>query len=133
MSVTLTIPGKPFAKQRPRFNRKTGAAFTPPETVSFERTVGTIAAQRIQKPIVGPVRIDILAVFQMPASWSGRKRDAHRGSPHAQRPDLDNICKAVTDGLNRIAFEDDGQIADINASKQWGDVAHTTIRVRGME
>lgn len=133
MSITVTIPGKPFAKQRPRFSRKAGTAFTPKETVSFERTVGTIAAQHIPEPITGPVRIDIVAVFEMPASWSGRKRDAHRGHPHAQRPDLDNICKAVTDGLNRIAFADDGQIADINASKQWGDVAQATIRVRGME
>lgn len=133
MSIVFTIPGKPFGKQRPRFDGKRGRAFTPAETVSFERTVGTIAAQHIREPIAGPVRIDIVAVFELPASWSGRKRDAHRGQPHTQRPDLDNICKAITDGMNRIAFADDDQIAEIAASKQWGDVAQTTIRVRAME
>ena len=128
-AIFFIIPGKPFGKQRPRFSRRSGRAFTPKETVSFEQTVGTLAAKHFPQPLVGAVRIDIVAVFEIPASWSNRKREAHLGQPHTQRPDLDNIGKAVCDGLNRIAFADDAQIADIHISKQWGEQAHTAVRV----
>jgi len=128
-AVMFTVPGKPFAKQRPRFSRKSGRAFTPKETVSFEQTVAAIAAQHFPQPIAGPVRVDILAVFEMPASWSQKKRDAHDDHPHTQRPDLDNIAKAITDGLNRIAFADDSQIALLRVRKMWSTTAHTEITV----
>jgi len=128
-AVMFTVPGKPFAKQRPRFSRKSGRAFTPKETVSFEQTVAAIAAQHFPQPITGPVRVWITAVFEMPASWSREKRDAHNGQPHTQRPDLDNIAKAITDGLNRIAFADDSQIALLRVRKLWGEQAYTQITV----
>lgn len=115
----IVIPGRPFAKQRPRFSRRSGRAFTPAETISFERTVGTIVARHIPEPLAGPVRVDITAYFAMPASWSQKKRAAMNGQPHTQRPDLDNIQKALLDGMNRIAFADDGQVADLTCRKFW--------------
>lgn len=35
----------------------------------------------------------------MPTSWSRKKRDALRWMPHQQKPDLDNLLKAVFDAL----------------------------------
>lgn len=35
----------------------------------------------------------------MPASWSKAKRAATRGQPHQQRPDLDNMLKALMDAV----------------------------------
>jgi Holliday junction resolvase RusA-like endonuclease len=37
------------------------------------------------------------------------------------RADLDNLVKAVLDGLNEVAFVDDKQVALIAASKGWSD------------
>lgn len=126
---TIIIPGRPFAKQRPRFSRKNGRAFTPAETVSFERTVGTIAAVHFPQPLTGPVKVEINAHFAIPKSWSKKKQAEMLGQPHTQRPDLDNCAKALTDGLNRIAFEDDAQIADMTVSKRWAasDVTYVTV------
>ena len=126
----LTIPGKPFAKQRPRFSRASGRAFTPSETVAFERTVGIIARQHIAEPITGPVRVSIIATFAPPPSWSKKRRDAVLTTPHAphtQKPDADNCQKAVLDGLNRIAFADDAQVSDISCRKCWGVHEGTTV------
>lgn len=126
MTVCFTIPGKPFAKQRPRMTRS-GVAFTPKETVSFERTVGQIGLQHFSEPLLGPVSVRIEAVFEIPKSWSRKKSAEAHGAPHIQRPDLDNCMKAILDGLNRIAFADDSQVAEMVLRKRWGDVAGTTV------
>ena len=130
----LTIPGKPFAKQRPRFSRRSGRAYTPSETVSFERQVGMIAALQIREPIVGPVSVDVLAIFEPPKSWSKKRRaEALESSPpaHIQKPDADNLGKAILDGLNRIAFADDAQVYRQVCEKRWGLVPQTTVIIQG--
>ena len=129
MTVSFEIPGKPFAKQRPRFSRVSGRAFTPGETVSFERAVGSIAAQHFPHPLTGAIRLTIFAVFEPAASWSKRKTAETLGGHHTQKPDLDNIQKAICDGLNRIAYADDGQIAEIFCTKSWGARAVTRVSV----
>lgn len=127
-NLRFVIPGKPFAKQRPRMTRQ-GRAYTPKETVSFERTVAQYAMSAGATPIAGPVKIRIAAVFEPPASWSQKKKDAHLWTPHTQRPDLDNCLKAILDGLNRIAFADDGQVCSIQCRKMWGSSAETVVEV----
>lgn len=82
--IAFAIPGKPFAKQRPRFSRATGRAFTPGQTVSFERQVGLIASQHVPEPLTGPVAIDIIAVFEPAASWP-KKRRVHAAPGHLGR------------------------------------------------
>lgn len=37
--------------------------------------------------------------ISMPASWSEKKRKRMDGTPHEQKPDLDNLLKAVWDAL----------------------------------
>lgn len=130
--ATFTIPGKPFAKQRPRFSRQSGRAFTPNETVSFEQTVGNVALPHFPVPIDGPVRVTIWATFEPAKSWPKKKTAALLNRPHTQKPDLDNIAKAICDGLNRIAFSDDSQIAEIQSRKVWGPVARTVVTVEGI-
>lgn len=129
MTITFTIPGKPFAKQRPRFSRKSGRTYTPADTVSFERTVGQLALQHFPQPLTGPIKIRIMATFQPPPSWSRKKANEHIGRYHVQRPDIDNIEKAICDGLNRIAFVDDSQIAWTETRKIWGPDPRTVVFV----
>ena len=53
----------------------------------------------------------------MPQSWSNKKRDEMRHKPHQQKPDIDNLIKAVLDAL----LEDDCAVWMVEACKVWSD------------
>ncbi|MGC1494197.1 MAG: RusA family crossover junction endodeoxyribonuclease [Sulfitobacter sp.] len=125
--MRLVIPGKPFAKQRPRFSQ--GRTYTPSQTVSFEVTVGQYAMAAKVPLLEGPVYLKITAIFEPAKSWSKKKREASLWNPHIQRPDLDNIEKAIKDGLNRIAYKDDCQVCMVEKRKMWGTEAQTIVEV----
>ena len=74
-------------------------------------------------------KVTICATFEPAASWSKKKTAAHLNRPHTQRPDLDNCAKAILDGLNRIAWGDDGQVSEIHVRKVWGPSAKTVVTV----
>jgi Holliday junction resolvase RusA-like endonuclease len=53
----------------------------------------------------------------MPPSWTKLKKSVMLGKPHRQKPDIDNLCKAVMDAL----AEDDSYVYILQASKWWSD------------
>lgn len=128
---TFTVPGKPYAKKRPRFSRASGRAFDPAENSKAEASIGHIAAKEFPAPIMGPVSVDVRCTFACPVSWSKKKRAAMIHRPHTQKPDGDNLLKAVKDALNRIAWADDGQVFDARVRKVWGEVDQTVVYVEG--
>lgn len=134
MEITFIIPGKPYAKKRAKATAFAGRArmYDPKENGSFEETVKAIAAKHFAEPITGPIGVDIVATFVPAASWSKKKRAAAIGGYHTQKPDRDNVEKAVLDSLNRIAWGDDAQVADGRTVKVWGDVAQTKVTVRAL-
>ena len=59
----------------------------------------------------------ITFVLPMPKSWSKKKRARLEGEPHTQRPDLDNLLKALMDAI----YKEDSHIhALASVSKIWG-------------
>lgn len=65
----------------------------------------------------------VVFVMPMPKSWSNAKHNQMDYEPHRQKPDVDNLCKALLDAL----FADDSHIHDIRISKIWG--AEGQVRV----
>lgn len=61
-------------------------------------------------------KIAIRAVFEMPKSWSKKKRLEMVHTVHEQKPDFDNIAKAVCDALHA----DDKCVSDGLSVKRWG-------------
>jgi Holliday junction resolvase RusA-like endonuclease len=55
-------------------------------------------------------------VIPMPKSWSKKKKGMMNRKPHQQKPDVDNLLKALLDAI----FKDDCKIWDIKATKIWG-------------
>ena len=66
----------------------------------------------------------ITYVLPMPKSWSKKKCARMAGKPHQQKPDIDNLTKALLDAL----FDDDAHIWDVRASKVWGETGMIIIK-----
>jgi Holliday junction resolvase RusA-like endonuclease len=59
-------------------------------------------------------------VYQpMPRQWSARKRKELDGTPHGEKPDGDNLLKAICDAL----FVNDQRIWSKTIHKRWADDA----------
>lgn len=53
----------------------------------------------------------------IPKSWTANKKAAYEGEPHRQKPDKDNLEKAVLDAL----LKDDSKVWDGRVSKFWSE------------
>ncbi len=123
MIVAFQVPGKPFGKQRPRVNTRTHRAYTPKQTMDYEKRIAN-AYRRTTKykaPKDTPVQMTIYAYHQVPKSAPKKRVGAmldDRILPTV-KPDIDNIAKVVIDGLNKVAYEDDNQIVDLRVVKRY--------------
>ena len=68
----------------------------------------------------------VKAYFGLPQSWSARKKMGLIIKPHIQRPDCDNVLKAVADAL----FENDELVFSMSCEKAWQDSNGPRIHVR---
>lgn len=136
-SLSFTVPGEPRGKGRPRFVRATGRAYTDAQTASYENRIMLAAcaakgAQGLLEPFDGPVVVVCTAYLQTPASASRKRREAmlmDRLSP-TKRPDLENISKALLDGMNGVVYRDDAQVIRLVIDKRWGLEPGLEVSVR---
>lgn len=92
-----------ISKQRP-FVAK-GRAFTPKRTAEFEEKVRTEwNGPKFEGPVYLIVNVakDSFTVEVGPLN--------HAQEPRPRRGDMDNYVKAISDGLNGVAFDDDKQV-----------------------
>jgi Holliday junction resolvase RusA-like endonuclease len=66
----------------------------------------------------------LIFVLPMPASWSKKKKAQMNGQPMQQKPDKDNLEKAVLDAL----FKEDAAIWDGRVTKYWGTEGMIIVR-----
>ena len=97
-TITFIVEGRPVGKQRPRFSRK-GRVYTPAKSKNYEKLVAVRGRAAMQKALrnggwpAPPFAVEIGIVWQ-----------------DDRRPDVDNVAKAILDGLNGIAWQDDKQV-----------------------
>ena len=72
-----------------------------------------------------PTRLDITFLIPMPKSWSKKKRAAYAGSPHDQKPDIDNLAKAFLDAFH----SEDKHVYSLTAEKYWAETGSIELRV----
>ena len=116
MSVLyFVIPGKAKGKDRPRFGN--GSVHTSPATAAYEKEVGWRALEAMKKTGFkriesGPITMSILVRVKQ-----SKKTDFIFP---VMKPDFDNVSKIISDALNKVAFDDDKQIANFSYSREWG-------------
>ncbi|HWE19664.1 MAG TPA: RusA family crossover junction endodeoxyribonuclease [Hyphomicrobiaceae bacterium] len=123
-TVRIELAGEPRGKGRPRFSRRSGIAYTPGSTRTYEAALRHEAALAMQgrAPLDGPLSVTVDAWMPIPASWSRRRQlQASTGLIRPTgRPDIDNLVKTL-DALNRVVWRDDSQIVLIQVSKRYAE------------
>lgn len=129
--LVIELEGQPVAKARPRFGN--GRVYTAAKTSSFETALKLAgkAVMRGKTPMDGAVRVEITALFEIPASWSKAKRAAALNGQvrPTGKPDFDNIAKAAGDALNKIVWVDDSQIVYATVAKRYSDRPRLRVEV----
>jgi Holliday junction resolvase RusA-like endonuclease len=71
----------------------------------------------------GAIKATITAYMPIPKSESKKKKAAMEAGliRPKTKVDIDNICKAILDALNKIAYDDDGQIVELHAKKLYSE------------
>lgn len=130
----LTIPGEPVAKGRPRVGKF--GAYTPEKTKNYETLVKELYfTQHGQTMVEGPLHVEVKAFFGIAKSSTKKVREKMIGGSlrPTKRPDIDNVIKSVTDGLNGVAYPDDSQIVSLSASKYYSDQPRVEILIRPLD
>jgi Holliday junction resolvase RusA-like endonuclease len=137
MSNEITIEIEPVPQPRHRVTSIGGRARTYLPTKhpvhEYKQRVAEAVKDwpRYQKGV--PLSLELWFWLPMPASWSKRKQAANLHQPHAQKPDVDNLTKAVMDAMSEQVrvltkaakqalqgcWHDDCQVADLVVRKRW--------------
>ena len=138
---TVTVPGVPIAKERPRLTMRGGktVVFTPPRTRRWEAKIRAVTRADAMwaadpdglLPFDGAVHVTLLFRLPMPKSWSAKRRGEMDGKLHIRRPDVDNLIKAALDGMGDAYYSDDCVVARVTGEKRWcADASRTGVDVR---
>lgn len=134
--IDFIVYGAPQGKGRPRVGR-IGASvrmFTPAKTMAYEGLVAHCGAVAMagRALIEGPVELRLLIDVQIPASWSKRKQAQALAAEilPTTKPDVDNVIKAIGDGLNGVVWKDDVQVTDIITRKRYAEKPQVRVMIR---
>ncbi len=90
------------------------------------------------EPVRGAVYVYLDFLFTRPKAHyrTGRHAAELRGDAPvyvANRPDVDKLARAVLDALTGVAFVDDGQVVELQATKRYYDSAGVRVRLGPLE
>ena len=134
MILEVFIPGQIRSKQRPRFLRDKGFAYTPSQTRNYENHIKAVFTDKYPQhvPIDAkePIELTMVANFSVPKSTSEKKKKLMLAGfiKPTKKPDADNILKQI-DALNKIAFHDDSQITTVTITKKYSQIEGLYIKI----
>lgn len=117
MSIKLypVVPvPKPRMTQRDKWQKR-------PAVMRYRAFCDDLRARKCTFPESGS---HVIFHMPMPKSWSKKKRAEMLGQPHRQKPDRDNLEKALMDAV----YENDESVWDMRTTKIWSDIGCIEIR-----
>ncbi|WP_137279246.1 RusA family crossover junction endodeoxyribonuclease [Pseudomonas rhizoryzae] len=143
--VEFVVPGKPIGKGRPRAvtrkrrDKSTGqlgtytAHITPARTEAYEESIARAGeiAMAGRDLIPHPVMVELQILLPIPQSKSKKwKAQAVAGQVFpTTKPDMDNVIKAIYDGLNGVVWRDDVQVVDAIVRKRYAETPCVRVRI----
>jgi Holliday junction resolvase RusA-like endonuclease len=103
-----------------------------PKTLPYRQSVSQVAAlmarDATETPLPAPrgVPVGLAILFCLRKPLSAPKR---RETFATKKPDLDKLCRLILDSLTGIFYEDDAQVVELTARKQYGAPERTEIEV----
>jgi len=136
MQICFEVPGQPRGKGRPRFARRGNfvKTYTDAATASYEDQIRFYALQAMgsSEPLKTALEVFIYVKLPVPQSYSKKRTEACLSGLErpCKKPDLDNIIKAMMDGMNEIVYDDDVQVISIQATKRYAINAGVDILIK---
>lgn len=131
------IPGEIVGKARPRMNTRTGKAYTPTKTKTYEYLIRQWFLYNYPnfEMTLSSVKITIIAYFDIPKSMSNKKREKMLNNEirPMKKPDIDNITKIVLDALNKFVYKDDTQVIELEVKKYYADLPKVYVKIEELE
>ena len=127
--LAYRIDEDPVPKGRPRWSDQNRKTYTPTRTRKYEKIVQSRTTQAVfsskyasSLPVDQHVPIEVVTTFYLhrPKRLM-RKKDPQGPIPHTSRPDLDNLVKALIDGIDRsdAVWHDDSQVSHKESYKYY--------------
>ena len=112
--ISFQVKGQPIPKARARTVRKGGKtwSFTPKRVTKWEQMIREEAKKHFPEPLDGPLALTLIFYMKRPKS---RRKDTYVSTT----PDLDNLEKAVLDGLSDVAYTDDRLVVAKSSIKRY--------------
>lgn len=136
MTIEFVVEGQPQGKQRPKFKRMRSyvTTYTPQKTKSYEEKVKKSYMEQVgdYKFSDVPIEVHITAYFEITKSFSKIKKEyaIQNIIKPIKKPDIDNICKVLLDGLNGVAYDDDKVVTDLIIRKRYSYEPRVEIRIK---
>ena len=131
-TLTFVVPGEPVPQPRARVSTRGGfaRAYVPRQhPVHAYRDVIAITAKAAGATVTDEaVSVTISATFGRPKSHRN-KGGLKKSAPLMPREDVDNLAKAVLDGLTGVAWHDDKQVASLHIVKRYGTAGATEVSI----
>lgn len=137
----IVINEKAIPKGRPRFVRRGNfvQTYTPKKTHEYEKTIAEYYKRAMKELNRRKYKTESLIINIdieiTPAKSLSKKKKAELISSgfHNQKPDVDNLAKAILDALNGVAYEDDSQIQMLSIKKCWSERDCITLTIQAIE
>lgn len=128
--ITFRVDGEPKAQPRPRAFAFHGHVrmYDAGTSKGWKQLIAYAAKpHRPKTPFQGPLRINLHFWFARPKSHYGKRKGQlyiKESAPRSMtnKPDVDNLAKAVMDALTDVGmWADDAQIIITEITKRWSD------------
>lgn len=132
--MNLNIEPQPWKRPKTRVVKGWVKHYSPQETKEYEELVATMYKAKshgVYWEAHEPIGMFIWFGLPIPKSTSKKRaRQMTLGEvKHTKRPDVDNLVKAVLDGLNGVAWEDDSQITTLNIRKCYCEAPYIWLHI----
>ncbi len=125
--MRVQIDGNPVPYARPRVTRH--GTYNPRH--KEKKNIASLLSSHKFKRLTEPLKATLIFSLPIPKSTSKKNRAAmlaHTIVP-TKKPDIDNLIKFILDCANGVLFEDDKQIIQLVASKQYSESPSTILHI----